>query len=69
MSNYTFNFTKDPPFNLTKKYFIEWIDFDGDNKIYVVDAKDFDSFEEARNYNNPSTGWLYKNRRFKCPIK
>ena len=74
ISDYTFDFNKYPTYpEVTKKYFIEWIEFGIDNEKYVVDTKDFDSFEEARKYNTAShengIGWLYRNRRFTCPIK
>ena len=69
---FNFDFTKDPPFdNITQKYFVETIDFDHECKTYVVDCIGFDTFDEARNYNNTNDGrnWLYRNRRFKCLSK
>ncbi len=68
--DYTFDFTKDPPYeNIIKKYFIEWIWVGEHNEKYVIEIKDFDTFEEARDYNVNSNedgiGWLYRNRRFK----
>lgn len=72
--NYTFNFTKDPPHkSITKKYFIEWIWVGAENEKYIIDCKDFNSFTEARDYNNASQengiGYLFRNRRYLCPIK
>jgi len=70
--NYTFNFTKDPPFEyITKKYFVEYIWIGEEQMKYVVDVKDFDSFEEARDYNNTSEGigFVFRNRRYPCQIK
>lgn len=72
--NYTFNFNKIPSLNyINKKYFIEWITVDENQMKYILNTKDFDSFEEARDYLHASKeegiGWLYRNRRFKCLIK
>jgi len=72
--NYTFDFTKDPPFDyITKKYFVERIDIDEVQNKYIIDVKDFNTFEEAREYNNipqdEGVGFVFRNRRYSCQIK
>lgn len=74
MPNYTFNFTKDPPLKeITKKYFIEWIEVDENQEKYLIDYKQFDSFKEVYQYKTGiqeyGIGYLFRNRRFICPIK
>lgn len=72
-TDYTFNFTKDPPFPyITKKYFVEliWVGID---ENYIIDCKDFDTFKEACEYNNipqeEGVGYVFRNRRFICQNK
>lgn len=70
--DYTFDFNKEPSREyITKKYFIEWIEVDENQDKHVIDSKDFDTFKEARDYNNASQsiGWIFRNRRYPCQIK
>jgi len=72
--NFTFDFTKDPPLDsITKKYFVEWVRIDEYNEKYLIDCKEFDSFEEARKektgLETDSVGFIYRNRRYLCQIK
>ena len=72
--NYTFDFTKDPPFDyITKKYFVERIEVNENQEKYIIDCKDFNTFKEACEYNNipqeEGVGFVFKNRRVECQIK